>query len=58
MLARQAALMDPEMRIIMMSGNAARHAEAELAWPLLEKPFSVDMLITQLQAAPAEPKAA
>ncbi len=57
-LARQAALMDPEMRIIMMSGNAARHAEAELAWPLLEKPFSVDMLITQLQAAPAEPKAA
>jgi len=57
-LARHAAQMDPEMRVIVMSGNAARHAEAELAWPLLEKPFSVDTLIGQLQATLAEPKAA
>ncbi len=48
-LARQAALGDPGMRVIVMSGNAARHAESDLAWPLLEKPFSVDTLIRQLQ---------
>lgn len=53
-LARQAALGDPEMRVIVMSGNAARHAEADLAWPLLEKPFSVDTLMCQLQTAKAE----
>lgn len=57
-LARQAAVMDPEMRVIVMSGNAARHAEADLAWPMLEKPFSVDTLVNQVQAAPAATKAA
>lgn len=48
-LARQAALKDPHLRVIVMSGNAARHAEAELAWPLLEKPFPVETLINQLE---------
>ncbi|WP_298174254.1 GAF domain-containing protein [Novosphingobium sp.] len=57
-LARQAAKSDPKMRVIVMSGNAARHAESDLAWPLLEKPFSVDTLIRQLQTAPAKTKAA
>ncbi|GEO00764.1 hypothetical protein NSE01_25960 [Novosphingobium sediminis] len=57
-LARQAALKDPQMRVIVMSGNAARHAESDLAWPLLEKPFSVDTLIGQLQSALAATKAA
>jgi len=52
-LARQAMLAQPDMRIIVMSGNAARHAESDLAWPLLEKPFSVDRLIGQLEAVPA-----
>jgi CheY-like chemotaxis protein len=52
-LARQAMLAQPDMRIIVMSGNAARHAESDLAWPLLEKPFSVDRLIGQLETLPA-----
>lgn len=56
-LARQAALGDPGMRVIVMSGNAARHAESDLAWPLLEKPFSVDTLIRQLQNRQIAPKA-
>lgn len=53
-LARQAALRDPAMRVIVMSGNAARHAGADLGWPLLEKPFSVDTLISQLTSAQPE----
>lgn len=57
-LARQASLADPQMRVIMMSGNAARHTESDIAWPLLEKPFSVDTLISQLESIPAETKAA
>ena len=44
-LARQAAALDPAMRIVLMSGNAARRAESGLEWPLLEKPFSVDTLV-------------
>ncbi|KUR71148.1 hypothetical protein AQZ52_10780 [Novosphingobium fuchskuhlense] len=53
-LAREAARRDPDMRVIVMSGNAARHAGGELDWPLLEKPFSVDMLIAQLTSARTE----
>ena len=57
-LARQAALANPDMRVIVMSGNAARHAESDLVWPLLEKPFSVDTLIGQLETRQAETRAA
>lgn len=57
-LARQAVAQDPELRVIVMSGNAARHAESDLAWPLLEKPFSVDTLIRQLTSARADQDAA
>ena len=55
-LARQAAAADPDLRIILMSGNAARRAEAGLGWPLLEKPFSVDTLVSQLAAVQTAPK--
>ena len=55
-LARQAMLAQPDMRIIVMSGNAARHAESDLAWPLLEKPFSVDRRIGQLETTTQEKK--
>ena len=48
-LARQAVLKDPQLRVIVMSGNAARHAETGLAWPLLEKPFPVGTLIRELE---------
>ena len=50
-LARQAAAVDPAMRIVLMSGNAARRAESGLDWPLLEKPFSVDTLVGAVVAA-------
>jgi signal transduction histidine kinase/CheY-like chemotaxis protein/PAS domain-containing protein len=49
-LVRQAAARDPQMRIILMSGNAERHDGSEMGWPLLEKPFSVDALVAQIAA--------
>ncbi len=52
-LARQAAALDPAMRIILMSGNAARRAESGLDWPLLEKPFSVETLMGAVAAVVA-----
>lgn len=57
-LARQAAVQNPQMQIILMSGNAARRADAALGWPLLEKPFSVDTLVAQLAAVQAGANAA
>ncbi len=57
-LARQAAADNPDMRIILMSGNAARRANSRLRWPLLEKPFSVETLIGQLASVQAHRPAA
>jgi|GEM_PF-1047215 len=50
-LAQAAAEVDPAMRIVMMSGNAARHDPAS-PWPLLEKPFSADMLLAAISRVP------
>jgi len=57
-LARQAAAIDAAMHIVLMSGNAARRGESGLGWPMLEKPFSVEMLLDQLAKLPDGPPAA